>query len=250
MYTVSQCQGSGKLRSSSATTAIFDANLGTANFSNFYIDNSGMYLISINVRAAQDSNYNFSCLSEPITVKKGALATNIDTTIAPNMLFNFSGDFSSLSNDKIKEMKNLFYNCLIHEKSLNTNDEIVIYKGSIMVATYLDSSSYGSISDVIAYLNRTNLTLGDGILLRSAVINDQTTVFRTVADPVSNNIISDSGSSSSSGSNSNSNSLSDEKNSVEVLVYLYFIDILKHKLYFFNREMLELLLVGYWVVFL
>lgn len=199
------------MRSNSATTAIFDGNLGTANFTNFYIDNSGMYLVSINVKAAQNSNYNFSCLSEPITVKKAIVATNIDTSIAPNMLFNFSGDFTSLTSDKIKEMKNLFYNCLIHQKSLNTNDEIVIYKGSIMVATYLDTSSYASISDVISYLNNTNLTLGDGIMLRSAIINDQTTVFRTVADPTStSNVISDSGSSNSdSGS-----SLSDAQNSV------------------------------------
>jgi hypothetical protein len=171
-----------------------------------------MYLISINVRAIQNSIYSFSCLSEPITVKNAFVATNIDKTIGPNMLFNFSGDFDSLTSDKIKEIKNLFYNCLIHQKNLNTNNEIVIYKGSIMVATYLDSSSFSSISDVVSYLNKTNLTLGDGIILRSAIINDHTTVFRTVADPT-NNFISDS----------NSDSLSDSKNSVNIFFCFFLI---------------------------
>ncbi len=185
----------------------------------------------MNVKTAQNSNYNFSCLSEPITVKKAIVANSIDVTSGPNMLFNFSGDFTSLTNDRLKEMKNMFYNCLIHQKNLNTNDQIVIYKGSIMVATYLDSTSFSSISDVISFLNNTNLTLGDGILLRSATINDQTTVFRAVADPANINVVSDSGS-SSSGSNSGS-SLTDAQNSVNfsvILIYILKINI-KYNLY-------------------
>ena len=91
-----------------------------------------------------------------------------------------------------------------------------------MVATYLDTSSYGSIGNVVSALNSTVFDLGDGIIMRSATINDQTTVFRDVSDPSSNSIISDSSDSVSGG-------LTD-KNAVIyfLLFYSYIYSIFKY----------------------
>ncbi len=127
--TTNQCQSPGKLRASATTNATFDNSLGMAKFSNFYIDNAGMYIVVINVRATQNSDFNFNCLSEPIIVKKSVVATTVDTSGAPNMYFNFTGDFTSLSSDDIKQIKRNFYNCIIFQKNLVTTDNIQVYKG-------------------------------------------------------------------------------------------------------------------------
>ncbi len=81
-----------------------------------------------------------------------------------------------------------------------------------MVASYLDASSSSQISNVISYLRSANFSLGNGIDLRSATINDVTTVFKadTVVSPVSSNTVSD-GTGSGSGSSS---SLSESKTAV------------------------------------
>ena len=102
-----------------------------AKFSNFYIDNAGMYIVVMNVRANQNSDYSFNCLSEPILVKKSVVATTIDTSGPPNMYFNFSGDFNSLSSDDIKQIKRTFYNCIIFQQNLVTSDDLQVYKGII-----------------------------------------------------------------------------------------------------------------------
>ncbi len=63
-----------------------------------------------------------------------------------------------------------------------------------MVASYLDSSSGSNVANLISYLNSTNFTLGNGIVLRSTTINDQVTVFsKSDVSPV---VVDSSGSSS------------------------------------------------------
>lgn len=100
-----------------------------AKFSDFYIDNAGMYIVIINVKASQNSDYNFNCLSEPILVRKSVPSLTIDTTAQPNMYFNFSGDFSNLTSDDIKQIKKNFFNCIILQQNLVTGDEVQVYKG-------------------------------------------------------------------------------------------------------------------------
>ncbi len=133
LLALSQCESSGKLRTSTSTNATFDSAQGKATFSNFYIDNAGMYIVAMNVRTKETNDYNFTCLSEPLIIKQSISTNQIDTSGAPNMYFNFSGDFNSLTSDDIKQMKKQFYNCIIFQKNLVTSDTLQIYKGNFFV---------------------------------------------------------------------------------------------------------------------
>ena len=127
LFSLGSCPSNGGIKGSSATTVSFDSTLGIANFSNFYINDTGTYIVVVNVRAAQNSNYNFNCLSEPIIIKNKLVS--VDTTGAPNMFFNFSGNFSSLGKDDVKKIKSNFFNCIIFGKNLLTNNDLQFYQG-------------------------------------------------------------------------------------------------------------------------
>ena len=109
-----------------------------ATFSNFYINAGGMYSVLVNVKAAQDTSYNFNCLSEPIVVKNSVSTSSIDTSSTPNLMFNFTGDFTSLSSDTIKQLKSKFYNCIIYKYNLVSNDVLTMYKG-LLILDFLKS---------------------------------------------------------------------------------------------------------------
>ena len=149
---LSKCQAPGLLKSSNVSSVTFDTSSGIANFSNFYITESGMYVMLINVRS-ESGSVRTTCYSEPIVVKKAFKTLTIDTNSAPNLYLNFSGNYGQLSADQLKKLKTYFYNCLVLPYNLVTSDSVFVYRGSVIIATHMDSStSAGSLQSMASYL--------------------------------------------------------------------------------------------------
>ena len=110
-----------------------------AHFSNFYINDTGMYIVLINVRTLSGSE-SLTCYSEPVVAKSAFTTATIDTSSQPNLNVNYSGDYSQLTANEKKQMKAIFYNCVVSPHALVTDDTVYIYKGSVMVSVYYSTS--------------------------------------------------------------------------------------------------------------
>ena len=169
-----QCQPSGHLKSNNVSSVTFDPSSGIANFSNFYINASGMYILMVNVRGSSGSSSSASCYSEPIVVKSAFNALTVDTSSAPNFYLNFSGDYTQLSTDQLKQMKSYFYNCVVQPHNIITTDTLFIYKGSVMFSAFIDpSTSSSALQSLYSYLQSSEfLNLYNGLKFNSATINN------------------------------------------------------------------------------
>ncbi len=177
LLSMSKCQAPGALKSSNSTTVSFDLKTGMARFSNFYINDTGMYVVLINVRTLSGSQ-RLTCHSEPIVAKQAFNTETIDTSSQPNLKVNYSGDYSQLSNKELKQMKAIFYNCVIAPYSLVTTDTVYIYKGSVMISIYYSSStSATSQASLSAYFQSSSfLSLFPSLSLNSVTANGLTLV--------------------------------------------------------------------------
>jgi hypothetical protein len=154
---------------SSSNTVTFDSAKGTATFNDLVIDQKGMYLIFVNVKTAGSSDYNFNCISTPVTVKGSAQALKSAENDAPNMYLTFSGNFTK-HKDNLKHYESMLYNCIFVKHGLNMDRSITLYQGSIK-AVFSSSGATSSFTDLVTAL--TNFTLADDVVLVSGTILDQ-----------------------------------------------------------------------------
>lgn len=165
---MSKCHSNGTL-TSSKNTVTFDSAKGTATFNDLVIDQKGMYLIFINVKTAGSNDYNFNCISTPVTVKGSAQALKSAENDAPNMYLTFSGNFTQ-HKDNLKHYESMLYNCIFVKHGLTMDRSITLYQGSIK-AVFSSSGSTSSFTDLITSL--TNFTLASDVILLSGTILDQ-----------------------------------------------------------------------------
>jgi len=184
MFTLPKCQSGGTLEAASATSVFFDSQTGQATFANFSITSTGMYLVLINVQTVGSNDYNFNCFSKPIIVKeqeKNIQFEITEETSIPNFYFKFDGDFDALTPEKIEQFKSIFYNCIILKYNLTLSREIAVYKGSIVVDTFV-SGQPAMFSNLIQDLNSTSgFSLENGIDLLYAKIFDSKRVYKTIS---------------------------------------------------------------------
>ena len=128
-----------------------------------------MYLIFINVKTAGSNDYNFNCISTPVTVKGSAQALKSAENDAPNMYLTFSGNFTQ-HKDNLKHYESMLYNCIFVKHGLTMDRSITLYQGSIK-AVFSSSGSTSSFTDLITSL--TNFTLASDVILLSGTILDQ-----------------------------------------------------------------------------
>jgi hypothetical protein len=154
---------------SSKNTVTFDSAKGTATFNDLLIDQKGMYLIFINVKTAGSNDYNFNCISTPVTVKGSAQALKSAENDAPNMYLTFSGNFTQHKGN-LKHYESMLYNCIFVKHGLTMDRSITLYQGSIK-AVFSSSGSRSSFRDLITTLN--NFTLATDVVLLSGTILNQ-----------------------------------------------------------------------------
>ena len=168
IYNLEKCSAKGSF-SSNSTTATFDSKQNMAKFENMQLNATGMYIVSVNVRSLNTSEYNINCLSAPIIVK-----TVRDTLLTaqnrePDIYLTFSGNFTNLSQESLNIFEAMLYNCLLVDFSLLLQRSFTIYQGSIkaVVGTDGDASSY---TNLLTSLNNSNFSLANGIELQSGII--------------------------------------------------------------------------------
>ena len=174
---LSKCQPLGALKSSNKTTVSFDVRTGMAHFSNFYINDTGMYIVLINVRTLSGSE-SLTCYSEPVVAKSAFTTATIDTSSQPNLNVNYSGDYSQLTANEKKQMKAIFYNCVVSPHALVTDDTVHIYKGSIMFSVYYSTSITTTQQTALStyFQSSTFLSLFPSLSLNSVIMDGYTVV--------------------------------------------------------------------------
>jgi hypothetical protein len=181
LFSLPKCRPNGSLANSFQTTN-FNVNNGKATFSNILMDSPGMYLFHIKVKTIGLDDYDFDCLSKPVIVKRVSqnvqLSVNQDTSI-PNFYFNFSGNYDALSSEQLEQYKSIFYNCIFLKYDLVMLRSLQIYKGSIILETYI-SGAYDNLNRLKNDLSQNGFSLTNGVDLRSAEIFDQSVVVKQI----------------------------------------------------------------------
>lgn len=107
-------------------------------FNNISINQSGMYLLKAIIRST-DGEYDFSCLSSSILVKKESYKKYLNFEMSPNIFLKFEHDFNENQN-RLHEFRTLFFNCIVQRFNMRLKNEINIYPGSIMINAELEGS--------------------------------------------------------------------------------------------------------------
>jgi len=143
-----------------------------------------MYLFYIKVKTIGSSDYDFDCMSKAVIVKKESqnvqLTTNQDNMI-PNFYFNFSGNYDSLTSEQLEQYKSIFYNCMFLKYDLVMLRSLQIYKGSIILESYI-SGDFNNLNSLKNDLSEKGFSLANGINLRSAQIFDQSVSVKQIND--------------------------------------------------------------------
>jgi hypothetical protein len=128
-----------------------------------------MYLIVVDVRTVNTSQYNLNCISTPIVVKKSSQSLKSAENDAPNIYLTFYGNFSG-NKQKLKHFESMLYNCILVKHELNLDRSITLYEGSIK-AVMSSSGTAQSFANLVADL--ANFTLDTDVILVSGTILDQ-----------------------------------------------------------------------------
>jgi hypothetical protein len=130
------------------------------------------------------SDYDFDCMSKPIIVKRESqnvqLSVNQDNFI-PNFYFNFSGNYDDLTTEQLEQYKSIFYNCIFLKYDLVMLRSLEIYKGSIILETYI-SGDYDNLNRLKNDLSQNGFSLSNGVNLRSAEILDQSVNVKQISE--------------------------------------------------------------------
>lgn len=196
MYPLGYYPARGSLNTAN-TQAIFDTATGLAQFTNLKIDLAGMYVIRIQVNTL-DNDYNLQCLSNPIQIKKSTTLISYDSSLQPDYMLKFNGDYNSIEPSDIKaNVYNYFANNNI------TVGGISSYSGSVIVVFYSSDSN----PVVISSLASSGLTISPNLTFASITVGSTTyTCTNCTVVVINTNTNSNNSNSGNTNSNTNSNS--------------------------------------------
>ena len=182
----------------------FNTSTGKALFQNISIDKTGMYLLSVNV-SASDNSFDYTAKSNIIRVSDSLITTNEPVK---NFIARFDGDYDELSKTgEVDNYKAMIYNYL-NGQSVEIVGSINAFKGSLGLATQL-VHSIESEKALLTLLNSTNQEILPGLNLLTLSVDDNTLFARNSvenATTLSTSTMTTISHASSSDSVSNNNS--------------------------------------------
>jgi len=173
---LTQCSSNATL---TPATVNFNATSNAATFTNLLINQTGMYILSVNVRSlTPNSTYtNIQCQTLPgIIVKQpGDSILGADSTSTPpdiELKFSSTRAFSDYSSEELNEFTAIIYNCLLNRNNILMQRFIELSAGSI-IASMSTSGSTSAYNSLISTINNGSFSLANGVPLASATVQDE-----------------------------------------------------------------------------
>lgn len=126
------CRSNGFLISSQIFSTI-NVNTSSIYFNNLAINSTGGYILYADIQST-NGDYNLQCFSNSIIVKNPTTAITLVNNQVPNIIFVFNASYQA-NLGILEHFKSMFYNCVFLQYNFTMTELIVVYQGSIGVAT-------------------------------------------------------------------------------------------------------------------
>ena len=175
MVNLANCSTSGSLTTTSSFTVNFDASTSTATFTNLIINQTGMYILKVNL-----NNQNIQCTLPGLIVKMATDQILTRNTISqqPDLVLTFQGNYNSYTSEQLNEFQAMIYNCLLRQNGILIQRQIQLYAGSIVASMCTSGTTQQYTSLTNSLTSSGNYSL-NGLQLSNAQIQSQTYSFAT-----------------------------------------------------------------------